>query len=73
MSFVQKGTPASAGREELVSEWGVDYSDERLALMDEGDGDTEHGEEVDVVDGAVQRINAPCRTFVDEVVPTRAF
>lgn len=41
--------------------------------MDEGDGDTEHGEEVDVVDGAVQRINAPCGTLVDEVVATRAF
>ena len=73
LSFVQKRPPASARREELVDERGVYYSDKRLVLVDKGNGDTKHGEEVDVVDGAVQRINAPCRTFVNEVVATRAF
>lgn len=41
--------------------------------MDEGDRNAEHGEKVDVVDGAVERINTPCRGVVDQVVSCRAF
>ena len=57
----------------MIEERSVDDANGRFVVEDEGDGDAEHGEEVDVVDGAVQRVNAPCGTFVDEVVATRTF
>ena len=52
----------------MVDERGVDYSDKRLALVDEGDGDAEHGEEVGVVYCAVERVHAPGRSGGDEIV-----
>jgi hypothetical protein len=42
-------------------------------VVDEGNGDAEHGEEVDVVYCSVERVDTPCWGCVDEVVPGRAF
>ena len=51
-----------------MQEWGIDDADEGLRLVDEADGDAEHGEEVDVIDGSVERVDAPCWAVVDQVV-----
>lgn len=53
---VQEGAPTAAGGEELAEEGGVDDADCGEGVVDEADGDAEHGEEVDVVDGAWRRV-----------------
>lgn len=79
--LVQPCPAADAGREELVLEGGVDYSDYGTMLVDEGNGDAEHGENMRVVygsweesvtvivgqegDDTVQRIDTPRWVFID--------
>lgn len=60
LGLVEPCSFALAGGEELVEEGRVDHSDDGLPRDDEGDGDAEHGEEVGVVDGSVQRVDTPC-------------
>lgn len=51
--FVQPCAAAGAGGEELVCEGSVDDADDGFVGDNKADGDTEHGEDVGVVDGAV--------------------
>ena len=52
----------------MVEEGCVDDSDGGFGVQDEGDGDTEHGEEVSVVYGAVEGVDTPGWCGGDEVV-----
>lgn len=65
MGFVEEGAATSAGREKLVRERRVYDANEWFGLVDEGDADTEHGEEVNVVYGSVERVDTPCWSVVD--------
>jgi len=51
--FIQPCAAAATGRKELVCEGSIDNADDGLMRDDEADGDTEHGEDVGVVYGAV--------------------
>lgn len=51
-SLVEPGSAANAGGEELALEGLVDYADDGAVVDDEADGDTEHWEEVRIVDGS---------------------
>lgn len=73
MSFIEEGSAASAGREELVRKGGVYDSDEGLGVVDESDADAKHGEEVYVVYCSVEGVDTPCWGAVDEIVARRAF
>jgi len=68
LGFVEEGAATGARREELVRERRVYDANERFGLVDEGDADTEHWEEVDVVYGSVERVDTPCWGVVDQVV-----
>lgn len=59
LGLVEPGAPPPAGGEELAQEGGVDDADDGDAPDEEGDGDAEHGEQVGVVDGAVEGVDAP--------------
>ena len=65
MGFVEEGTTTGAGREELVRKRRVYDANEWFGLVDEGDAYTEHGEEVDVVYGSIERVDTPCWRVVD--------
>lgn len=62
------GAEALAGRVGGVEDGGVDDADDGDAVEAEGDGDAEHGEEVRVVDGAVERVDAPAWLVGNEIV-----
>ena len=68
MCFVEESAAAGARGEELIGKRGVDDSDEWFSVVDKGDADAEHGEEVDVVYGSVEGVDTPCWGGVDEVV-----
>jgi hypothetical protein len=53
--LVEPGAAPGAGGEELVHEWGVDNTDYGTVIVDESDGDAEHGEYVCVVDGSYRK------------------
>lgn len=65
LSFVEEGAATSAGREELICERRVYDANQRFGLVDEGDANTEHGEEVDIVYGSIERVDTPCWRVVD--------
>lgn len=64
---------ALTGREELIEEGRVDYSNYWLSGHNEGDGYAKHGEEMRVVDCSVQGVDTP-RWVIrgDEIVFRRA-
>ncbi len=72
LRLVEPGTAPPARREELPQERGVDDADDGLAVQDEADRHAEHGKQVRVVDGAVQRVDAPGRLGIDQVLPRRS-
>jgi len=67
-SFIQPSTLARASGKDLVEKGCVDDSDGGFGVQDEGDRDAEHGEEVSVVYGAVERVDTPGWCGGDEVV-----
>lgn len=69
----EKGAAAGTRGEELAEERGVDYADDGVAADDKGDADAEGGEEVDIVYGAVEGVDAPRGRVGDEVVAGGAF
>lgn len=69
----EEGAAGGAGGEELGEEGGVYDADDGLSVEEEGDADAEGGEEVDVVYGAVEGVDAPGGGVGNEVVAGGAF
>lgn len=72
-AVVHPGAVAGAGGVGDVQEGRVDDTDDGNAVEAHGDGDTEHGEEVRVVDGAIERVDDPGWGIGDEVLLGAAF
>jgi len=73
LCLVEKGASAGAGGKELVKEWRIDDANQRSRCVYESDRNAEHWKEVNVINGSVERVHAPGRAVVDEVVPRCAF